>query len=303
MSAQEPPAGGTTGLIPVSTSRTSNSDNERLTTIYLRLMMLAMPALLLLTSVWAALRSGTIEHSISAYHGGLYGDYFVGMLFALAACMIAYKGSDLEDFALNVSGFCALFVAIVPENLADIMRKEQQSGVPGSQVGARQVGIWSILIVAGLFVLIDLRSGLWAPVTLVKRRFTFVLTILAGVAVAAFVALVVIQTLRATDFGGVHLFAAVLLIAGLAVAVASHGWPEQTLGITQGPSITTVQRNSYRTIFWLMAVGIPALILLKLLQWPYAVITVEWYEIILFGWFWTIEIKRTINVPALLKAT
>lgn len=44
------------------------------------------------------------------------------MLFATAACMVAYRGASLlEDYALNAARFYAVFVALVPNSLEEII--------------------------------------------------------------------------------------------------------------------------------------------------------------------------------------
>ena len=52
-----------------------------------------------------AWQQGELERSISAYYGGPVRDIFVGALFAIAACLVAYQGVGLlEDYALNGAG-------------------------------------------------------------------------------------------------------------------------------------------------------------------------------------------------------
>jgi hypothetical protein len=102
----------------------SQDDYEDMRTTYnvLRWMMIGLPALLLVVSVFHALKTGSFQGSISAYYGGPVRDVFVGVIIATAACMVAYRGKfALEDFALNAAGFFAVFVALVPAELDPIM--------------------------------------------------------------------------------------------------------------------------------------------------------------------------------------
>src|SRR5262245_50613734 len=93
----------------------------RLTYQTLRWLMVALALLLFVVTVATAALTNTWPTSISAYYAGPVRDVFVGVLFAVAACLVAYRGSTpVEDFALNAAGFYALFVALVPTNLAEI---------------------------------------------------------------------------------------------------------------------------------------------------------------------------------------
>ena len=73
------------------------------------------------------MQQGELERSISAYYGGPVRDIFVGALFAIAACLVAYQGVGLlEDYALNGAGFYAL----VPTGFGELMDELQRNPTP-----------------------------------------------------------------------------------------------------------------------------------------------------------------------------
>jgi len=56
-----------------------------------------------------------LQDSLSAYYNTGMRDWFVGILFAVAACLYAYKGlSDREDYLLNGAAILALLTAVNP---------------------------------------------------------------------------------------------------------------------------------------------------------------------------------------------
>lgn len=89
---------------------------------YLRAAMIALLLLLVLSPVYQAIFDSAgstgdrcLLGSISAYYFTPARTVFVGSLFALGACLIAYNGHPREqDVLLNFSGFLAFVVAIVP---------------------------------------------------------------------------------------------------------------------------------------------------------------------------------------------
>lgn len=103
----------------------------RTTYDYLRWLLILIPALLFVVTIVTALQQGELERSISAYYGGPVRDIFVGTLFAIAACLIAYQGVGLlEDYALNGAGVYAVFVALVPTGFAGLMNELRQTRSP-----------------------------------------------------------------------------------------------------------------------------------------------------------------------------
>jgi hypothetical protein len=255
---------------------------------HLRLLLITLPLLLLVGSILAAIVFNTVEGSISAYYLGPIRDIFVGAMIGTAVCLVAYRGDPLEDYALNVAGFYAVFVALVPTGLAKTLA-ELAADERVELLSSLRVSTGAVLIITAVFVYVERRTGHWTVPRLQARastRWFFRLTTLFNVLFALFV---IFRIVEGRSFGGVHLAATLLLMASLAIAVASHGWPEE-LGEGGGR-----YEKVYRTIALLMAAGVPLLGLLawRLPDWEYRVILVEWYEIGLFAAFWLLETRRT----------
>jgi hypothetical protein len=94
----------------------------------LRMCLLAFAILLPIALVVAGFELGHIgiQHSLSAYYWAGYDDpseertLFVGALFAIGACLIAYRGfSNEENWALNIAGVLAWGVALFPKDCDD----------------------------------------------------------------------------------------------------------------------------------------------------------------------------------------
>lgn len=253
---------------------------------HLRMMLVTMPVLLL-GAIVALAYTGTVQESISAYYGQPIRDVFVGAMVGTAACLIVYRGfRPLEDYAFNVAGFYAIFVAFVPHNFAENLATISEPGRGDALLGLR-VSLAAVVVVAAIFVLLEWRWGHWTHIpTLWGRRTTRYALILVNALGAAFLLLAVAQGVFADDFWGVHLSAAVLLFASLALAVATHGWPAQLSDVPDQPR--------YRWIFWLMVAGVPlALALEYIVKTKYTVLILEIWEIGFFAWFWILETKRT----------
>ncbi|MCZ4150004.1 hypothetical protein BZG21_37030, partial [Escherichia coli] len=97
---------------------------------YVRLMLLVVPLLLVVAIVIYGIANQRIEDSLSSYYLGPARDLFVAMLVTTGVLLVVYTGEELEDFALNLAGFYAMFVAVVPtrlgETLADLPIGEQR---------------------------------------------------------------------------------------------------------------------------------------------------------------------------------
>lgn len=249
----------------------------RVTYRYLRWLMVFLPLVLLFVTMANAIAQRELESSISAYYGTPVRDVFVGVMIATAACMVAYQGSSLlEDYTLNGAGFYAVFVALVPTNLDEILQELRQNP-PGDGVtvmeyiSSLRIAIFTVLVLCGALVVIELKESerlarLWKRGPQSKGFIA-----LTGAVLAAFLVLVVVKlylhpadevtmdgfTLGPVDVR-VHDLAAILLIAALAVAVASHAWPQAVAnreGAGLVPASDLEVRNRYQLIFWLMVAG------------------------------------------------
>ncbi|KQR16013.1 hypothetical protein [Cellulomonas sp. Leaf334] len=277
---------------------------------HLRTMLVALPLLLLAGLLGAAFAFGldSIQGSISAYYLGPMRDVFVGCMVGIAVCLVAYRGEALEDYALNLAGFYALFVAFVPTQLARSLAQLGTDQERADVVASLRVTIAAVLIVTAAFLVVEATTGHWAYRELrrnaVARWFFLVSTLFA----IAFVALVVWRAFEGTSFDNVHLAATLLLIVSMATAVASYAWPART-GSLRPPTAASRRRAEsgkggdgtgiYQWIFWLMVGGgiFIAAVLDLVLHSPYAGIVAELWELGLFVAFWLIQTLQKWEPP------
>lgn len=257
----------------------------RATYRHLRLIVVALPALLLIGSMLIYFTTGEIEGSISAYYLGPIRDIFVGAMVGTAVALVAFRGSSpLEDYALNLAGFYAVFVAFIPTALAttlgELTEVERQETVTALRVTAA-----AVIILTAAFVVVENRSEYWSvpqKSDQTGRRAFIAMNVVA----LAFLGLVIWRAVVG-DFAAVHTSAAVLLVASLVMAVWSHTRAGGDPGY----------RNAYRVIALLMIAGAPLLGVLLWIGWEHNVFAVEWYEMTLFLVFWIMETRRTWTAP------
>jgi hypothetical protein len=264
------------------------ADLARETYRHLRMMLVALAAFLLIGSFFGLLFFGTFEGSISANYLGPLRDVLVGALVGIAVCLVAYRGRPLEDYALNLAGFGALFVAFVPTDLDETLRGITDPMQREDLVNSIRVSTCSVLVAALVLVVVEKRTGSWAGDELAtKPRKALFLYRASWVLAVAFVALLVFRIGEGEQFAGVHHAATLLLIGSMAVAVACNGWPSAA-----GEDDLEPQRL-YRWIAVLMTAG--GVVVLALGRWlvpGYYVAIAEWWEIGLFLVFWVRETVR-----------
>lgn len=290
----------------------------RITYEYLRWLLICVPALLFVVTILTAGQQGELERSISAYYGGPVRDIFVGALFAIAACLVAYQGVGLlEDYALNGAGFYAVFVALVPTGFAELMTELQQNptpdGVePADHVWFLRIALTSVLVLCLVLVVREVATGkvrqLFVDVgsTLgnwVNRSFL----LLTALVLAGFLALAMWQLwsgpaaevrMEGIAVGAVQLsvhdLAAIFLIASLAVAVLTNTWPFVVFR-----DLWPSGQFFNLVIFLLMSLGIVVPFLVARAFAPeHVVIFIEWWEIALFAVFWGLETRRVARLRA-----
>ena len=232
-----------TGPGVVSQSRV---EGHRLTYKTLRWLMVALASLLFIVSVCTAWLTDDWPTSISAYYGGPVRDVFVGVLFAIAACLVAYRGATpLEDFALNAAGFYAIFVALVPTNLNEVLADLRDKPLPDG-VTAEDYIVFLRVTFAVVLILCAILA--WREVRLSRRtgdlwnsgRWSKAFVLASIIVLAAFLVLAAIRlygppaievTMRGIQLGPValriHDLAAIFLIGSLATSVWSHAWPDR----------------------------------------------------------------------------
>jgi hypothetical protein len=287
----------------------------RITYAYVRWLLTCLPTLLFVVTIVTAWQQGELERSISAYYGGPVRDIFVGALFAIAACLVAYQGVGLlEDYALNGAGFYAVFVALVPTGFGKLMDELQRNptpdGVsPADHVWFLRIALTSVLVLCLVLVVREVRTGkvrqLFADVgselaTWVNRSFL----LLTALALAGFLALAMWQlwSVPAAEVRmdgiawpvqlSIHDLAAIFMIASLAVAVLTNTWPFYVFR-----DLWRSGRFFYGVIFLLMSFGIIVPVLVAGVFAPdHVVIFIEWWEIALFAVFWGLETRRVARV-------
>jgi hypothetical protein len=218
----------------------------RITYAYVRWLLICLPTLLFVVTIVTASQQGELERSISAYYGGPVRDIFVGALFAIAACLVAYQGVGLlEDYALNGAGFYAVFVALVPTGFGDLMDELQRNptpdGVtPADHVWFLRIALTSVLVLCLVLVVREVRTGklrqLFVDVgsllaTWVNRSFL----LLTALLLVGFLVLAMWQLwsgpaaevrMEGIALGpvqlSIHDLAAIFMIASLAVAVLTN---------------------------------------------------------------------------------
>jgi hypothetical protein len=244
-------------------------------------------ALLLVAVIMVAI-ADSVQGSISAYYLGPIRDVFVATLVGIAVCLVVYRGSSaIEDYALNLAGFFAFFVAFVPTDLAETLATlgpEERA----EALTAVRISTASVILVSALFIFAESRTDHFRFPGLLKGRRTKWIVGITYLLLAAFFVLIVVTGFFNDSFQWVHLSAAILLFVGMALAVASHNWLAE-------PEVIARDGRRYRFLVVLMGAGV--LIAVALWQWPYVVFALEAYEVACFATFWIMEAIRTWRPP------
>lgn len=270
------------------------ADVARETYRHLRMILVALAAFLLIGSIFGLIFFGKFEGSISANYLGPLRDVFVAALVGIAVCLVAYRGRTLEDFALNLAGFYALFVAFVPTDLDDTLRGITDPAIREEMVNGIRVSTISVLVAATVLVIAEKLTGNWPGDALgskpKKAKFFYRMS---WPFLIAFVALVVYRIWEGDEFAWIHYSATFLLIISMAVAVACNGWPKAA-GEDDLPD-----QPLYKWIAVGMTLG--GIVVLALAYWlfrGYHVAIAEWWEVALFLTFWVRETFRNWDSPA-----
>lgn len=262
---------------------------------YVRLMLLVVPLLLVVAIIIYGLVNHRIEDSLSSYYLGPARDLFVAMLVTTGALLVVYSGEELEDYALNLAGFYAMFVALVPTKLGETL----STLAPGDQsklILSVRVAIVAVLVVSAAFVWLGIKTARTPHQALAHSSLTKTLGWISTALLAVFVALLLFRAIEGKTFAWVHASAAFLLIFSMGIAIASHlGHASMCPADTSGGA-----PNRYRVILTLMALGLIAWPILVIASVDEALFIVEWFQIGLFAYFWYVESRRLWN-PATEK--
>ncbi|MDN4491037.1 hypothetical protein QQX13_09365 [Demequina sp. SYSU T00068] len=257
----------------------------------LRMLLVALPLLLLLSSLALLVVYGSLEGSISEYYGTLLQDVFVGAMVATGVCLVAYKGNPLEDYALNVAGFYALMIAFVPTGFDSLVANPPPGTSADELLNSLRIVLVLIVLGAGVYVLVELKYGPPRVADLSRRTATKVWFWITQALQLVFLVVLGLALVRGTGFQAVHMLGAVFLIVGFATAIASHVWPEPLGGTEKVP------RGRYGAILVAMIAGLPVVFALRTFaHWEHAILAIEWWEISLFAVYWVLEMKRTWTV-------
>ena len=259
---------------------------------YVRLALLVVPLLLMVAIVIYGLLNGKVEDSISSYYLGPSRDLFVAMLVSTGVLLVVYKGAPLEDYALNLAGFYAIFVALVPTRLGQTL-SALSSSAQVQLIRSVQISVVAVLIVSAVFVWLEWKTAKWTPRALHTSKLSTALSISSTVALVAFIGLLLWRSIEGTDFAGVHYAAALLLILSMGVAIASHLGREDLCAVDTSGG----RPMHYAVLLILMALGIIGWFVLNALGIAQALFIVEWYEIGLFSYFWYLESRRLWEAP------
>ncbi|MGO0578046.1 hypothetical protein [Ornithinimicrobium panacihumi] len=288
----------------------------------LRWLLVLLPAFLFLVTTLTAVLEGGLETSISAYYGGPVRDVFVGVLIAVAVCLVAYQGSTvLEDYNLNGAGFYAAFVALVPTGLEGILADLREGLVlspdgvtPEQYVWSLRISLTLVLVLCAGLLVHELRTTERMRRLVRGNRLNLAFVAATGGTLMAFLALSMWQlwtppagevTLEGLRIAGrqvrIHDLAAIFLISALVVAVASHAWPQLTARqeSRRVRPLDMAVRRRYQVIVGLMLVGpLVAWGLARVFAPGHLVIFLEWWEILLFCAFWALETRRIVRARA-----
>lgn len=170
---------------------------------YVRLALLVVPLLLMVAIVIYGLLNGKVEDSISSYYLGPSRDLFVAMLVSTGVLLVVYKGAPLEDYALNLAGFYAIFVALVPTRLGQTL-SSLTSSAQIQLIRSVQISIVAVLVVSAVFVWLEWKTKKWTPRAPHTSKLSTILSLSSTVALVAFIGLLFWRSIEGTDFAGVH---------------------------------------------------------------------------------------------------
>ncbi len=128
---------------------------------YVRLMLLVVPLLLIVAILIYAVVNHRIEDSISSYYLGPARDLFVAMVVATGILLVVYSGAPMEDLALNLAGFYAMFVALVPTRFEASLDLLDEAGRSRAVLSVRVAIIAVLIVTAAILWLMGAGLAAW----------------------------------------------------------------------------------------------------------------------------------------------
>ena len=275
------------------------SDRALETYRHLRMLLVTLALFLLIASLVGWQLTGEIEASISANYLGPLRNVFVASLVGIGVLLIAYRGRPLEDYALNLAGFYAVFVAFVPTQLRTLLADAKDDDARADIVTGIQLSMIAVLAAAAVFLLAELKTRQLSSFKIMNTKpmpAKIAYWLMAALSVG-FVVLVVVRTAQARGADGddlfkyVHLAATFLMMSSMVIAVSCYAWPNLA------GEADLKGRPGYGLIVLAMAVGGIGFAVASVPGPDHLVAVAEWWEIFLFGAFWFFETVRNWNGP------
>jgi hypothetical protein len=193
---------------------------------------------------------------------------------------------------LNLAGFYALFVALVPTQL-DAEGGPLAKGAAGRDavIDQLQIAIGSILVISVVMLVVQLTTRDWSLRALrdaVRRHgLAGLFMVVSLLALVVFMGNVIYRLFESDQFDGIHLPAAILLVVSMSMVVASHGWP-RAAGLERGGP-----EGFYQVLTGVMVLGVLVAAAMAIAGNRYWMIAVEWWEVAAFLAFWLVHTFST----------
>lgn len=258
---------------------------------YVRLAIVGLVVALTASVVleWA-LNARCIEGSISAYYYTPAHSVFVGSLVAIGVLLIAIKGTRTEDLFLNLAGFMAPIVALVPTKVPEAKHQCSDTPLPFDEVRSMVNNNALAMLLAGLVVYVAVwrisrRRGDDSTPLLKDNRNKLGLVVSAAV-LALGTYLYFGQEQWFADHA--HLASAGLMFVFIGVVVLINA--------------LATKHATYRTAYWAVFAAmvlsgvVIGLYVLFGPEWRHAVLVIEVLEIVPFLVFWALQSAELWNV-------
>lgn len=264
---------------------------------YLRLALVGLVVLLFSSLVIEWLTGGRecVQTTISAYWHTPVRGVLVGVLVTMGICLIVLKGNNkAEDVLLNLAGILAPGVAFIPTasfsscSSAPMVPQDFGPAAANNMQALFVLGVVAVAVAFGIAVRESgslARLGRWDRIGLALG---FAAT--AGGAVWFYVS-------REAFIQHGHNLAAIPMFLAIVAVVWFNARHVKDV-VEEHPSLQRVRGryvSAYRVIATLMAVTLALAVAGHLLNWEYALLTVEILLITLFGAFWVIQTRELWN--------
>ena len=258
---------------------------------YVRLAIVGLVVALTASVVleWA-LNAHCIEGSISAYYYTPTHSVFVGALVAIGVLLIAIKGTRTEDLFLNLAGFMAPIVALVPTSVPPVENRCSDTPVLFDDVRPMVNNNALAMLLAGALA--------YTAVWLISRRRNDRSTPLLKDGrnkIGLLVSAVVLALGTYLYFGQKTWFAD-------HAHLASAGLMFLFIGVVVLINALATKQRFYRTAYWVVFAAMAAsgaVVLLVVLfgpEWRHVVLVIEVLEIAPFLVFWALQSAELWNV-------